>query len=627
MRNLGRRVFPSGEYPWARPGVDTTGYRSDMLKVPRGPRGPIGGRDSSMTMPPGPDRSARRSTAWVAEIGSRPLPLAIVAVAILVTTGWRVVDYSSSDPRASLVLSQTILREGTIKLDRYEGIQERYGYAVHSKNGHLYYYFPLGTSLFSTPVVLVGNILGYDMLEDEAEVQRFLVGILAVVLFLQLFATARIYLGPGSSLVFAALFWFGSPLSSTLGAGLWSHDFAVVFAFLAIHLTLRAHEGAAPLRWGLVGLCLFSAYLCRPTLGLLAPALLLLILLFDRRGAFRSAGVLAGLLAAFSAFSWIEFGQPLPDYYLPGRLAGSDFSRALFGHLFSPARGLFVFSPFLLLPLVCPRALRRGFSGRARLAVLFLWPLLHWLAVSRFVGWWGGWCYGPRLMADILPAAYLVFILTWRGLPPRRGLATAFVAVGGAAAIYLNAVQGLYNEYTVLWNTDPDVNEYPAEVFNWEYPPFLHDQHRHELRSLSARRAELLREPIELGRRYDFESANLLFRGFSDPEPEHRWTEGHSAAIEFGLGAVGEGGRSARGRILLRAGSLGRQRIGAALNGTALRTFELRGPVALVELTFDPALLRPRALNSIELELPEAQRGSANDERILSLRLLDVAIE
>jgi hypothetical protein len=48
--------------------------------------------------------------------------------------------HTGSDPRATLLVSESIIKKGTIKLDHYgpESLN-RYGYAVHIKNNNYYY--------------------------------------------------------------------------------------------------------------------------------------------------------------------------------------------------------------------------------------------------------------------------------------------------------------------------------------------------------------------------------------------------------------------------------------------------------------------------------------------------------
>ena len=100
----------------------------------------------------------------------------------------------------------------------------------------------------------------------------------------------------------------------------------------------------------------------------------------------------------------------MPDYYQPNRVSVSGtFGEAMLGNLVSPARGLFVYSPVLLLALSGLVLALRQREERLLSACFAIIVVMHWLVVSRFPHWWGGHSYGPRFMTDIVPfLAYFV---------------------------------------------------------------------------------------------------------------------------------------------------------------------------------------------------------------------------
>ncbi len=183
---------------------------------------------------------------------------------------------------------------------------------------------------------------------------------------------------------------------------------------------------------------------------MLAPPVVCALFFIDKRSAFyaAAAAVLSGLL--FIGASYYEYGQWLPEYYLPKRLGNPDYWAALYGHLLSPARGLLIYTPVLLLMAFTPGCLRKALAGRKVLLLLALWPVLHLLAVSSFPHWWGGWSYGPRLMVDILPALYVFVVLYVQQLlnSPHslaRTLHVALLVVVAAASIPMHTWCGLYD--------------------------------------------------------------------------------------------------------------------------------------------------------------------------------------
>ncbi len=520
-------------------------------------------------------------------------------------------------------MSQTILERGAIDLDAY---RDRLAAAVtvaHIKNGLLYHYLPLGTSLFAVPYVAVLNAVGWSLPEDDRAAQRWLAAAVAVAIFSLLFFIARLRLSFWPSLLLAAGFWAGTPYASTMGTALWSHDFAAVFALAAIWYGLRATGTGGEIHASLLGTLLFSAYLCRPTLALLSPILLLFVCFYDWKAAIRTGLVVASLLAAFSFFSWLEFGELLPDYYMPKRLDGDQWLTAAYGNLFSPARGLFVYSPFLLLPLLMPRRALEAIRHHKAIAILLAWPVLHWISISKFPHWWGGFSYGPRLMSDVLPALYVFLVLFVSVVASRsKRIAVALVALFGIAA-FLHTAQGLYNPYTAYWNAMPSIDETPERLFDWKDPQFLQTAGWFDARAdrldQEAVQAALSHydATVPIGERIPFDASNVVFAGWSPPEAAHRWSRGHVAEITFRLATGG----APPGSLTMDAVTLGEQRLAVELNGETL--LEMRRKPSDPPLTIDlpSSAWSSGGLDVLRLRLPDAHPPGDEDPRMLGVAL------
>jgi hypothetical protein len=68
----------------------------------------------------------------------------------------------------------------------------------------------------------------------------------------------------------------------------------------------------------------------------------------------------------------------------------------------SPSRGLFIYSPILLFALISMVMVWRH-PKLVMLKYLSPAPLLTILPTAKWINWWGGGSYGPRLLADITP--------------------------------------------------------------------------------------------------------------------------------------------------------------------------------------------------------------------------------
>ena len=411
--------------------------------------------------------------------------IAILTVVFVIVASARIKG-TGSDPRGTLLVSEAILHHGSIRLDAYgPELLQSYGYTVQNRNGHFYYYFPLGTPVASLPFVAVANVFGLSMVRHERSMQVAIAAFTSVLTLLLLIRLARIFLAPANALLISSVFWFGTSLASTGGTALWSHNFATLFALAAIYLAIRATKNQEMRLWPLISLALFAAYLCRPTMALLAPLLLLYLFSYQRLAAVKAALLVAVCLAGFAGFSYYEFGQPLPDYYLPKRLDGSQFAQALYGNLFSPARGLLIYSPFLLLAWTGMRASPRNFDlKKTWLLIGLAWPLLHLIVISRFEHWWGGHSFGARFMTDALPGLFLLTLYAWPTTLERLRdrAAAAVLALAAVFAVFVNTGQGLYNRYTAYWNSTPNIDQYPEYLFDWRYPQFLANKKGHEAR-------------------------------------------------------------------------------------------------------------------------------------------------
>lgn len=526
---------------------------------------------------------------------------------------------TGSDPRATLLVTESILTNQTIKLDHYgEDLLRSYGYAIHNKNGHYYYYFPLGTSVASLPFVALARGLGLEMRKSEPEVQIAIAAFAAALTLFFLVKLAAIFLSYPNALLIASVFWFGTSLASTTGAALWSHNFAALFALIAIYVAIRVTRSKKSQYWPLVSFSLIAAYLCRPTLALLSPFAILYLFTYDKRAATKTALLLAVFLSAFVGFSFYEFGQALPDYYLPKRLAGGYFLEALYGNLLSPARGLLVYSPFILAAWLCfsPDRGRRFGLDRSWLLIGLGWPILHLIFVSRFPHWWAGWSFGARFMTDVLPGFFLLTLYTWpetlEGM--RTRIAVGLLALASVFSVGVNSGQGLFNRYADVWSGEPNIDKFPQYLFDWSYPQFAAHKAGHEKRLMRHQTSGL--SPLKPSDVLLHTSENLVFPGWSGAEATHRWSSARSASIIFQINTADR----FAGEIVVLAGSLGRQRIEIFLNEVKMFSGELNSWNETITISFSPSLLN-NGRNVLRFDLPDARRPEKGDPRVLALAL------
>jgi hypothetical protein len=573
--------------------------------------------------------------AWVSSV-----LLVLLACGQFATVWYSAADYCRADSRGSLLVSQALLVDGTPRLDAYREEIVGLGYRLITKDGHLHYYFPLGTSLFSVPAVGVARLFGLDMAreQDDIRLQKILAGVLLAAATILIYALGRLQLGRLASFSLAVAYGACSSLTSTLGSALWSHDLAIFFVLLGLYVLMRIREGGGANRGGLLaaslGAIAVAAWLCRPTaalFGLTSAAYLAWVrprLLIP----FGIALAVAG--GSFVAWSWHDLHQVLPDYYLPSRLGSSPrFAQALIGHLISPGRGLFVYSPILLVTLWGVARYGRSLWRDPAVVVLVLWFIGFWLSLSRFPHWWGGYCYGSRLMSDILPAWILLTILLWRHayakMPSsRRRLVVGVWALTATWGFYVNNIKGLHDEATLWWNERPDIDSHPELIFDWRFPQFLATKARLDRREIPYWLATAA--PYRIDTAIDLDGDNAVLSGFNGIEPDgdarFRWTEGPVALVDF----VADPAAPEAGPLVLniRCAFFGQQRVEVRLNGVDLG--ELRGrDFPPTESTLQvPVAAWARGLSDgrhvLEFRIPGARRAGGSDRRVLGAALYSI---
>ena len=227
----------------------------------------------------------RLSVSSVAALSSAVLIAALAYLSPITNT--------NSDPQFGLLVSQTMLRYQTVQMDVYrETIAPIIERAFVELEGHLYYYFPLGTPILSMPVVGTANLLGFDMANPahEAATQNLISAVLVGLTFLVLYRICCRFFSVWLALFITATTFLGSALISTMSTALWSIDFAVLFVALSLLILTKRDIGERrPIQPYLLGFFLFGAYLCRPSTFLFVGLVLGYLMLVDRRTFWRTA--------------------------------------------------------------------------------------------------------------------------------------------------------------------------------------------------------------------------------------------------------------------------------------------------------------------------------------------------
>jgi hypothetical protein len=268
-------------------------------------------------------------------------------------------------------------------------------------------------------------------------------------LIVALLASALRALVPDLPAALALAVWtLGTAVLPVLSQALWQHTGAALGAAIAIRalaIPLRNGDRAGSRALAL-GLGAGLVVACRPPDLPIALALLFAFALTEWRSPDRSANFIRAALATLLplaihfAYQWQAFGSPLRSGYGDEALHGWTLAGApvgLAGLLFSPGRGLLLWSPVLLvalLPLVrspranVPKSAALHFSPA--MLPLALGLLAQLLLISCWWAWHGGSSFGPRMLAGSLPLYAPLLALAFAQMNGKRSIAiTAALAL------------------------------------------------------------------------------------------------------------------------------------------------------------------------------------------------------
>jgi hypothetical protein len=327
-----------------------------------------------------------------------------------------------TDSLWSLYLATSFIKTGNFNLDEYSDMIPSNDYRTERVNGHIYSTYPIGTPLMTVPVIFILDHLsvinGLNLSAflanhppgpDEWQVEKFVASIIVSLNAVIMFAMGLKYLNVVKSAILTILFALATSAWSTASRGLWQHGPSMLCISLALYLIILARRN--PALSPLVALPLAFSYVVRPTNSISIVILTLYMFIVHRRYFLYYVLLLIVCLAPFFVYNYSVYQKILPNYYLP-QILGNLKPGPLLGTLISPSRGLIFFSPIFLLSFfgVYRRLSQAGILFYKEIEIYLVAIIaVHWLVISAFPVWYGGWSIGPRYFSDMIP--YLIFLI------------------------------------------------------------------------------------------------------------------------------------------------------------------------------------------------------------------------
>ena len=338
-----------------------------------------------------------------------------------------------------------------------------------------------GMFVFAVPSAALARLLGADLLSGGVQ-DRMEKGVASwlAASCLGLFFLLALHLVDAASAAWMTLFLAtGSGLCGTVGQALWQHGGVLFWMLLALLIEFRTWRRPTLPASLLQGVALAMMFACRLPSALLIAALDGWLLIRAPRRA-----ILVGLVAVVAYLPWAWYYGTIYGHIFGPSIRLLEWFTGRWRDTFIPLlvstdHGLLIYQPWILLGLTMavpsvrrhlPAAPADAPWGWSWLCAAAIVPYLALVASWYF--WWGGNCWGSRLLVELVPFFALLCLpsiaalrrLRWgRRLLLATMLVAAFVQLTG---VYLK-VDSRDTQPALIGSAAP---EPPG---SWKHWPFL----------------------------------------------------------------------------------------------------------------------------------------------------------
>lgn len=322
--------------------------------------------------------------------------------------------------------------------------------------------YPQGSAIAAVPFVLPYAI--FRQTPPSTGTMRYIGKITAssyVALSAAVIYMVCLELFPSVAVLTAVLYGLGTCLWSVASQGLWMHGPAVFFLCLPLYFLLTKKLSV---KYSLItGFFLGAAIMTRPILAFFAIATGMVYIYNKKWVEFLCMSIciaiFAGLLIFYNATYFHNFfNSGYSNFY------GSWMTPlwlGLSGLLIAPSRGLFVYSPALILfPCGLWYLIRYSFPAISKQvkSVILLWfcaAVGIILLYSKWNCWWGALCFGPRFLCEMAPILCILFAVFVSTITKKIGRMAVFTLVCLSVFIQFLGVFGNNNDWNLRYQIGP----------------------------------------------------------------------------------------------------------------------------------------------------------------------------
>ena len=411
--------------------------------------------------------------------------------------------HQNYDSYLAFPTAQSVVHDGNLTLNEFDSpLFETHGWMSVTETGREINTYPWVPSLFLIPSVIALDVAdaigigpgsyavanggrGMDTIQQlsASVVVALVVVMVFAISFRRLDPTQTVKRRRATAAVVTFGFAFGTAAWSTASRAMWQHGPSLLFLAIAVYccqLLLTETEADGPrLKWiaMFLGAAVAASFTCRPTNAIAVIAFSVFVVFRLRKFLRRYLAGAFVVAVPWLMVNTVTYDSVLPHYYSAGKVGlHDDYGLALATNLVSPARGLLLFSPIVVLGIfgIVERNRTTIKSGLLTFDRLLLGMSLGYLLASSGLSdnWWAGRSFGPRFMSDTLVFFAATATPTVAVLMQRRTAATVVAITLLAWSVLVNA-QGGAMRSTLCWNEEPNIDTHTSRLWDFEHSQML----------------------------------------------------------------------------------------------------------------------------------------------------------
>lgn len=406
---------------------------------------------------------------------------------------------TSGDTIPASLLPFCILEHHWVNFDSFEAYIRTISdpYMFSQINGHYMSRYPLVIPLIITPFYLFTyTVLNYF----HCPIDMFNPVFVSIVLLMEKLSASSIaslscifvYLAVKNlisekiGIVTALIYGFGTNTWTISSQALWQHGMVELLLAAMIYVIIKNEFLENKLNYIFLGFLSGLSVLNRPSDSVLVlPVLLYVFIKVSKENImwYFALVIISGSSLLFYNIHY--FGNILGGYSIISssmQLNWEAFPHFV-GLLFSPSRGLFVYTPIILFSVFGYFKIKDLPNEKLKFTfyAFGLACILEIIIYSIFSAWWAGWCYGPRYLTGILPILALYLGLYLNDISKRTHNYSKIFMFGlfGLFILWSLFVQfiGAFYYTSDNWDAHPNIDQNPQRLWDWNDTQIMRSFH------------------------------------------------------------------------------------------------------------------------------------------------------